>query len=111
MPARRLIFVRKRPSTAFQSPLKSGLPSGSRGAGAVRFGLPSAVRGSLGSGCFSHWASDDRAAEMINTAVRKNRRIPSSRRADYTLAAGSVLRTDHGPRTTDHGPRTSDYGL
>ena len=33
-----------------QMPEKSGLPSGSRGGGAVRFGLPSAVRGTSGVG-------------------------------------------------------------
>src|SRR6266852_9184132 len=38
-------------------PDRSILPSGVRGAGAVRFGLPSGVRGMPGVGCFSHCAA------------------------------------------------------
>src|SRR5437763_2234675 len=38
-------------------PDRSGFPSAVRGAGAVRFGLPSSVRGTLGSRGFAHWAS------------------------------------------------------
>src|SRR5213594_3786176 len=37
-------------------PDKSGLPSGVRGAGAARFGLPSSLRGMPGVGCFNHCA-------------------------------------------------------
>src|SRR5712691_6521213 len=37
-------------------PLRSGLPSAVRGAGADRLGLPSAVRGTPGVGYSSHWA-------------------------------------------------------
>src|SRR5258708_3363614 len=37
-------------------PDKSGLPSDVRGAGAVRFGFPSAVRGIPGVGKLNHWA-------------------------------------------------------
>src|SRR5215813_12633280 len=40
-----------------QIPDKSGLPSTVRGAGAVRFGLPLAVRGMPGVGYFSHCAA------------------------------------------------------
>ena len=37
-------------------PEKSGLPSGRRGVGAFRLGVPSAFRGTPGVGSFSHWA-------------------------------------------------------
>src|SRR5262245_40982346 len=37
-------------------PDRSGFPSAVRGVGAVRFGLPSRVRGTLGSRGFAHWA-------------------------------------------------------
>src|SRR5260370_39727821 len=40
-----------------QTPDRSGLPSGNRGEGAVRFGLPSRVRGILAGGTFAHCAS------------------------------------------------------
>src|SRR5579871_3931499 len=48
------------------SPDRSGLPSGIRGTGAVRFGFPSAVRGMPGVGKFSHWAR----AATVNTMAR-----------------------------------------
>src|SRR6185369_9595987 len=40
-------------------PERSGLPSGARGAGALRFGLPSAVRGRPAVGCVNHCAPSD----------------------------------------------------
>src|SRR6266567_1645332 len=40
-----------------QIPARSGLPSGFRGAGAERSGLPSLVRGMPLVGTFSHWAA------------------------------------------------------
>src|SRR5262249_51227593 len=39
-----------------QIPLRSGCRSEARGAGAVRFGLPSLVRGVPGKGSLIHWA-------------------------------------------------------
>src|SRR5262245_66577681 len=39
-----------------QIPLRSGLPSEARGAGALRSGLPSLVRGVPGKGSLIHWA-------------------------------------------------------
>src|SRR5262245_53080139 len=39
-----------------QIPLRSGWPSEARGAGALRLGLPSLVRGVPGKGTFTHWA-------------------------------------------------------
>ena len=44
-----------------QSPERSGLPSGARGAGADRFGLPSGVRGIPAVGWFNHWAASGSA--------------------------------------------------
>src|SRR4030095_5293372 len=42
------------PIGGFQTPEKSGLPSGKRGAGAARLTLPSGVRGRLAAGTFDH---------------------------------------------------------
>jgi hypothetical protein len=42
--------------SASQTPEKSILPSTVRGAGAARFGLPSAVRGTAGFGYVNHCA-------------------------------------------------------
>src|SRR6476646_1596371 len=42
------------PAAVCHTPDKSGLPSGVRGTGAVRFGFPSAVRGIPGVGKLSH---------------------------------------------------------
>src|SRR2546427_11331611 len=39
-----------------QIPLRSGWPSEARGAGALRLGLPSLVRGVPGNGSLIHWA-------------------------------------------------------
>src|SRR6185295_18291717 len=39
-----------------QMPLRSGWPSEARGAGALRLGLPSLVRGVPGKGRVIHWA-------------------------------------------------------
>src|SRR6185436_1115358 len=39
-----------------QIPLRSGWPSEARGAGALRLGLPSLVRGVPGKGTLTHWA-------------------------------------------------------
>src|SRR5688572_8407385 len=39
-----------------QIPLRSGWPSEARGAGALRLGLPSWVRGVPGKGTLIHWA-------------------------------------------------------
>src|SRR5438094_8762923 len=39
-----------------QIPLRSGWPSEARGAGALRLGLPSLVRGVPGKGTLIHWA-------------------------------------------------------
>src|SRR6202161_986034 len=53
-----------------QIPDRSGLPSAAFGAGAVRFGLPSAVRGIPGDGIFSHWA--ETGTVMRRKIVRKS---------------------------------------
>src|SRR6476661_3930538 len=50
-----------------QTPERSGLPSGVFGAGAVRFTLPSAVRGTDASGRFAHWAAEDEGSDAART--------------------------------------------
>src|SRR5687767_8033544 len=86
------MLVRKRPSTAFHNPLKSGFPSGSRGAGAARFGLPSAVLGIRGSGCFRYWAAEGPTAEMSSTAVTKIRQYMRGLYAGLAVClAGGIL--------------------
>src|SRR6476660_2393518 len=45
------------------TPDRSGCPSAVTGAGALRFGLPSAGRGTPGVGVFSHWAETDAPQE------------------------------------------------
>src|SRR5262245_57539445 len=52
------------------SPERSGLPSGARGAGAVRFGLPPGVRGMPGVGWFSHCAASGTPNATVSTATR-----------------------------------------
>src|SRR6185295_18867773 len=49
-----------------QSPVKSGLPSAVRGAGASRFGLPSGVRGTPRVGYDGHCADSGDAAVTKN---------------------------------------------
>src|SRR5687767_8856591 len=95
MPARWLMLVRNLPSTAFHSPFKSGLPSGRRGAGAVRFGLPSAVRGIRGSKCFSHCAGADEAESARRTHASAAYLLiaapQNEGRADYMPPAARVI--------------------
>src|SRR5215471_20118510 len=55
----------------FQRPERSGWPSGARGAGAARFGLPSGVRGTPGVGRFSHCAAKGAANAPASAAMRQ----------------------------------------
>src|SRR5580704_5346468 len=54
---------------AIQIPDRSAFPSGLRGAGAVRFGLPSLVRGIVLSGSFNHCAGNGDSAADKNTQL------------------------------------------
>src|SRR5688572_24266203 len=63
-------------------PDRSGFPSGPRGAGAVRFGLPSAVRGMPGVFRSSHWASTEIAPPRKMSAARKTLIEPSGSAPD-----------------------------
>jgi len=63
-------------------PDRSGFPSAARGAGAVRFGLPSAVRGTLGSRGFAHWAG---AGEAVRSS-----RIPEQPKTRRNVMASSI---------------------
>jgi hypothetical protein len=63
-------------SAVSQMPENSGLPSGLRGAGAARLGLPSAVRGTPAVGYFSHWPNtvgDSTTRTVIATTRRAER--------------------------------------
>src|SRR5436309_1574028 len=53
-------------------PDKSSFPSAVRGAGTVGFGLPSSVRGTLGSRGFAHWAG---AGEAMRRRIRVLKRF------------------------------------
>ena len=60
-------------------PDRSGLPSAALGAGASSRGVPAAVFGTPGVGCFSHCASNgvpatDASAMMKGTATAKRMR-------------------------------------
>src|SRR4051812_26751278 len=60
-----------------QRPDKSGLPSGVRGAGAARFGFPSAVFGRPAVGYFRYWAAtvpDQPSAALTAIATNADRR-------------------------------------
>src|SRR5262245_60507474 len=63
-------FARSRmyPSGGFHTPDRSGLPSGSRGVGALKFTLPSGVRGAVDRGRFVHWADSDTPSMITNTS-------------------------------------------
>jgi hypothetical protein len=56
-------------------PERSGLPSGVFGAGAARFGFPSAVRGVPAAGYFNHWAEAGAEVEDRRTAPTALARI------------------------------------
>src|SRR5437016_14042879 len=58
-----------------QIPDRSGWPSGNRGAGAERFGLPSGARGIAGAGTFTHCAC---AGAQIRTRIAMDWAIPST---------------------------------
>src|SRR5688572_28154150 len=58
-----------------QIPEKSGRPSGSRGAGALRFGLPSAVRGTPGVGRNTHCPDASGDTVMTNATAVNNARF------------------------------------
>src|SRR5215468_10106516 len=65
------------PESNRQRPVKSGLPD-VRGAGALRFGAPSGVRGRPGVFSLIHWASADPAASVTTpriTSARERRDI------------------------------------
>src|SRR5206468_2128508 len=61
----------------FHTPVKSGFLSGPRGAGAVRFGLPSAVRGMPGQRRSNHWAPAGIVAAIRMTAATNSLIHPS----------------------------------
>src|SRR5262245_37491 len=60
------------PNGGFQTPERSGLPSGNRGAGADRFGLPSGVRGIAAGRTFVHCAN---AGMHVVKMIATNRNV------------------------------------
>src|SRR5262245_15398548 len=60
----------KYPVGGFQTPDKSGFPSGKRGAGAARFGLPSGVRGIVLGGSLVHNTCATSDSDDSNKATR-----------------------------------------
>src|SRR5580765_8333648 len=56
---RSLARSRMYPSVGFHTPERSGLPSGSRGAGAAMLTLPSGIRGTDERGMFAHCAESE----------------------------------------------------
>jgi hypothetical protein len=72
------------------TPVKSGVPSGNRGVGADRSGLPSAVRGIFATGTFVHCADAEGAA----TATKGMSMAPTNpMRFDLDAASISSSRT------------------
>ena len=75
-----------------QGPVRSGLPSGVRGAGANRFGLPSAVRGTFGGGTLIQFCART-GADMTSTAMTKAPADPyTRRRIGHTPRSGLAVR-------------------
>src|SRR5215472_3838065 len=68
------IFIKYLPALTPHTPDKSGFPSAVRGAGAFRFGLPSAVRGMPGGGVVIHCAGAGAEIRPKNTATAASRR-------------------------------------
>src|SRR5262245_25476580 len=70
-----------------QRPVRSGLPSAVRGAGAARFGLRSGVRGMPGAGYFIHCASSGVVIPQIANATIIN----TQNRNLLMISASSIL--------------------
>src|SRR5689334_22125229 len=88
-----------------QMPPSSGLPSGPRGAGAERFGRPSAVRGIPGVVILNHCADTGAAANTTDAMmIRPNTCSPLFLR-DHVLDVLFVLGTDEFQQLGIHQQR------
>ena len=74
-----------------QGPVRSGLPSGPRGAGAKRLGLPSAVRGTSGG-------------RNLDPVLRQHRRGRDERRQGDDEGARGFHGVEHTPATAVYLP-------
>src|ERR1051325_10162302 len=93
------------------TPLKSGLPSGPRGAGAVRFGLPSAVRGMPGVFRSSHCAPAG-AVPIVNMSATRPNLIPPSACQRVTARLTRMVtrtRASHGDGDTEERRRNGRH--
>src|SRR5438128_6314185 len=91
-------------------PERSGLPSAVRGAGAVRFGLASGVRGMPGVGYFSHCAASGVVIPQIANAT-----IINTQKRDLAMISASSLLEDGSnlilPQFQDRRSFSSDRPL
>src|SRR6266545_270959 len=77
----------------FHIPVRSGWPPVPRGAGAVRFGLPSDLRGMFGVGRSSHWAAAGNvpttsASSVNNRVITSLHACIGNRTGDLDLGDG-----------------------
>src|SRR5258705_3904349 len=89
-----------------QMPERSGLPSAVRGAGALRFGLPSAPFGTPGFECSAHCADSDaeKAATMAADTTTVNDRFMSpSNECPSTPVPPTATPGDSAPQPAPSG--------
>src|SRR6185295_16163919 len=74
-----------------QGPVRSGLPSSPRGMGASRFGVPSALRGTLGVGTLIQFCASGETdvTDNATTIAAANRRPAERGKRDRAAAKGS----------------------
>src|SRR6188474_2604364 len=82
-----------------QIPVKSGLPSGVRGAGAEGLNLPLAVRGIPAVGYFSHWANTV-VHERVTASVMSTRSANGFHSRNISGLQGMTPFFHDGPRDT-----------
>src|SRR5262245_56733928 len=92
----------------FHTPVKSGFPFGARGAAAVRFGAPSALRGISGVFRSTHWAragvvATRRASAARNSLIQPSdvvgRMVARHRQKGPACAGPELLRNVGQPRS------------
>src|SRR5947207_13063524 len=91
------------PVGGFQTPDRSGLPSGSRGAGAERFGLPSAPRGMGAGGTFAHCAKTGEENKAMSVSCSKIF-IPTSPHVVFFITRPASRRQPEGDKLSAVAP-------